>query len=70
MIPGVSGPCKIKRLLEVCEYSIRGCFFVENVPDDLIRIPLLLQSDCRHVAAYLMLKLVQPFEGIDLLDSF
>ncbi len=67
--PTILDPAKSNDCWKVGQYAIQSCLLFEYVPQDLIRVSLLLQSDCRHVAAQLMVKLVQSFEGVDLLSS-
>jgi hypothetical protein len=52
------------------EQTKRSGLLVKYVPEDIIGVSVLPQSNCSNVATYLMLKLVQAFEGFDLLSLF
>ena len=38
---------------------------MEYLSENVIRVSVVLQSNCSDVSAYLMLKFVQPLEGIE-----
>ena len=50
---------------EMSIQAIRGSFLMEYLPENVIWVFVVLQSNCSDVSAYLMLKLVQPLEGIE-----
>ena len=52
------------------EQTKRSGLLVKYVPEDIIGVSVLLQSNCSDVPANLMLKLVQALEGLYLLSLF
>jgi len=50
--------------------TIGGSLFSEDLPQNIVRVPISTQSKSNDVAAYLMLEFVQAFEASILLFSW
>jgi hypothetical protein len=43
--------------------TIRRSILMEYLPEDVVRVSVVPQSNCRDMTTYLVLKFVQAFEG-------